>query len=295
MRRLLAVMLLPLAVGFDASSGRAVVAERPLDAMVFIPAGTFRIGSTPDEVEATVQMCREAIGNRRAELCRRDLFVPEGPDKTVFVSAFHIDRVEVTVAAYRVCVRAGACSPDPLLDQDRRLLAPTLPITSVTWNEATDYCAWRDARLPSEAEWERAARGQDGRPWPWGKAPRTDASNHGRFYLLGELSPSPHSMIQGDPSDGWPLLAPVGSFRSGASPDGVLDMAGNASEWTADSFDDTPPQLRSTVNPRGPRIGPFRVVRGGSWRHPILFQRTTWRDFAPPDLRSPEVGFRCAK
>jgi formylglycine-generating enzyme required for sulfatase activity len=102
-------------------------------------------------------------------------------------------------------------------------------------------------------------------------------------------------MIQADASDGHALLAPVGSHPEGASADGVLDLAGNVAEWTADSFDEAPPQVRSTVNPRGPLVGSLRAVRGGSWRQPLLYLRTTSRDAAAPDARSPEIGFRCAK
>ena len=294
-RALLLLLLLPLAAGFDAWSGRPVVAERGLEAMIPIAAGRFRIGATEDDVELATRLCQETIGAGRPYGCQKELFLVELPDRTVFVSAFSIDRVEVTVDAYRRCVRAGGCAPDPIVEQDPRLLHPDLPMTSVTWNEAVAFCAWRGARLPTEAEWERAARGQDGRRWPWGRVPREDLSNHGRFHLIGQLSPLPMPVIEADASDGFALLAPVGSFRQGASPDGVLDMAGNASEWTADAYDETAPQLRTSVNPRGPRVGPYRVLRGGSWRTPIVFQRTTWRDPAPPDLRSPEVGFRCAK
>src|SRR5262249_49059953 len=98
-----------------------------------------------------------------------------------------------------------------------------------------------------------------------------------------------------DPSDGYALLAPVGSFPDGASAEGVLDLAGNVAEWMADNFDETPPQGRQTINPRGPVVGSLRSVRGGSWRQPLLYQRATSRDAAPPDARSPEIGFRCAR
>jgi formylglycine-generating enzyme required for sulfatase activity len=294
-RRYLLLLLLPLCAGFDAATGRGVVAERPLESMVRIPAGEFLMGATVEAQAAAVHLCREELRPRQGAGCKDDAFVGEGPPKRVFLSEFFIDRVEVTVEAWRRCAQAGACSPEPLLQPDRRFLAPTLPITSVTWDEAARYCAWRGGRLPTEAEWERAARGTDGRTWPWGSEPRGDRSNHGRFYTVGELGPQPEPVLRPDASDGFALLAPVGSFPEGASPEGVLDLAGNAMEWTADVFIEEPPQKASQVNPRGPLIGSTRTVRGGSWRQPRLYQRTTARDAAPPDTRSPEIGFRCAR
>jgi formylglycine-generating enzyme required for sulfatase activity len=178
---------------------------------------------------------------------------------------------------------------------DARLLAPALPITSVTWGEAAAYCAWRGARLPSEAEWERAARGTQGRVWPWGNEPRTDADNHGRFTRAADLEGSIVALVRPDERDGFALLAPVGSFPHGASLEGVLDLAGNAMEWTADYYGQDPPQKARSVNPRGPAVGALRSLRGGSWRLPPLFTRAAARDGAPPETRSPEIGFRCAR
>ena len=113
--------------------------------------------------------------------------------------------------------------------------------------------------------------------------------------MLGELGPNPYPVLQPDPSDGFAFLAPVGSFPGGASADGVLDLSGNALEWTADVYHEDPPQRLSTVNPHGPPSGSLRVVRGGSWRQPRMFQRTTSRDGLAPESRSPEIGFRCAR
>jgi formylglycine-generating enzyme required for sulfatase activity len=295
-RRASLVLCALLAAGFDTSTGRTTAFERALESMVSIPGGSFRMGASPEEHTAAIRMCREEIGPRlAAAACPENQFANEMPDKRVFVSTFLLDRVEVTVSAYRACVQAGACSPQPLLQPDARFLKPALPITSVTWDEAVRYCAWRDARLPTEAEWERAARGRDGHVWPWGNVPRPDLSNHGRFFILGELGPQPLPVVQPDATDGHTLLAEVGSYPEGASPEGVLDLAGNAMEWTADVYQDDAPQLRSTVNPRGPQVGTARSTRGGSWRQPTLYQRATDRDGAPPDTRSPEIGFRCAR
>ena len=293
MRRAALAVLFLAAAGFDTPTGRSTVAERPLESMVSIPDGRFRMGTSAEEHEGAMRLCREEL--RQRGVCKDEQFVSEEPTKVVFVSAFLIDRVEVTVAGWRACVKAGACSPEPLLQADARFLQANLPITSVTWDEAVRYCAWRDARLPTEAEWERAARGRNGNVWPWGNVPRPDLSNHGRFYIQYELSNTPLHKLQPDASDGFALLAPVGSYPEGASPEGVLDLAGNAMEWVADAYLEEPPQKRSLVNPRGPLIGSLRSTRGGSWREPTLYQRAAARDAAPPDTRSPEIGFRCAR
>jgi len=219
----------------------------------------------------------------------------EGPPRRVYVSEFAIDRVEVTVAAYRACVRGGGCAPTPLAASDPRFLRPELPMTSVTWGEASAYCAWRGARLPSEAEWERAARGTDGRVWPWGNALKATALNHGRFAGPDDPSGDFAALIRPDASDGAAFLSPVGSHPDGLSPDGLYDMAGNALEWTSDFYRPEPPQASSTVNPRGPDAGALRTLRGGSWRQPPFFARTTYREATQPETRSAEIGFRCVR
>jgi formylglycine-generating enzyme len=295
MRRALLLTAALASAGFEAPTGRAVVARRPIEAQIGIPGGVFRMGATKEGLTAAVQLCREEIGTSQERACQPEVFASEGPDRRVFLGPFAIDRVEVTVGAYRACVQAGGCAPQPLLQPDERFLVPTVPVTSITWGEAARYCAFSGGRLPTEAEWERAARGRDGRTWPWGNIPKATAANHGRFLTVQELSPNPYTVLQSDPSDGFAFLAPVGSFPSGASSDGVLDLAGNAMEWTADVYNELPPQQKTTVNPRGPQEGSLRVVRGGSWRQPRIFQRTTARDGVSPDTRSPEIGFRCAR
>jgi formylglycine-generating enzyme required for sulfatase activity len=286
-----------LALAVVVVTGHTARVDRPLEAMLPVPGGAFNMGASGEAQRSALRMCLEEIGPRLSQACHADLFASEGPSASVYLSAFAIDRVEVTVAAYRGCVAQGACSPAPLLQPDTRFLQANLPITSVTWDEARTFCAWRGARLPSEAEWERAARGakDDGRVWPWGNLQRNDAANHGRFIPPEEMGQSQLLHMGSDESDRFAFLAPVGSYPDAASPVGALDLAGNASEWTADVYQEEPPQRASSVNPHGPPVGQLRSIRGGSWRHPMLFLRATSRDAAPPETRSPEIGFRCAR
>ena len=282
-------------VAVEAPTGSATVVRRPLEAMVPVRGGLFTMGASSELQTAALELCREEIGPRNRVACVRDVVESEGPQRKVYVSPFSIDRVEITVAAWRVCVQAGACSPAPLALADGRFLRPNLPVTSVTWSEADRYCAWRGARLPTEAEWERAARGTDGRVWPWGNLLRPNAFNHGRFAAADDAGGDFIALIRPDGSDGATFLAPVGAHPDGASPDGVLDLAGNVMEWTADYYRPESPQSSSTVNPRGPDAGAMRSLRGGSWRQPPFFARTSYREAAAPETRSTEIGFRCVR
>jgi formylglycine-generating enzyme required for sulfatase activity len=290
----LSIVALP-AHAFESSTGRAALARRSLEAMVSIKGGQFIMGASAEMQAAALELCRDEIGARHRSSCIREVVESEGPQRRVFLSGFSIDRVEVTVASYRACVQAGACSAAPLTVSDERFLASAMPVTSVTHPEATAYCAWRGARLPTEAEWERAARGTDGRVWPWGNDLRASAFNHGRFAGADDVGSDFAALIRPDGSDGAIFAAPVGSHPESISPDGVYDLAGNAMEWTADFYSPDAPQKNMVVNPRGPESSGMRVLRGGSWRQPPFFARTTYREAAAPETRSPEIGFRCAR
>jgi iron(II)-dependent oxidoreductase len=169
--------------------------------------------------------------------------VDEEPRHTVYLDAFWIDKTEVTNAQYRQCVEAGACW-ELICWDDPDLNAPDQPAVCVTWEDAGDYAAWVGGRLPTEAEWEKACRGTDRRFYPWGNSlPNCDRANHGD--CVG------HSVA-------------VGSYLGGASPYGVLNMAGNAAEWVADGYLRDYYSQSPARNPRGPESEQIaRVWRGG--------------------------------
>jgi formylglycine-generating enzyme required for sulfatase activity len=207
---------------------------------------------------------------------RCDQIEGSAPLHPVTLSAFAIDRTEVSQGAYLACVHAGRCSPagcgGGTATRDH-------PVACVDWFQARTYCAWDHQRLPTEAEWERAARGgADTRVFPWGDEEPTCA--RANFFDCGRGT--------------WP----VGS-ACGASPEGALDMAGNVSEWTADWMGGE--YYRShpmPADPKGPADGYQRVVRGGAFDDPASANEDSLsvatRASQPPDVRLPSIGFRCA-
>lgn len=248
----------------------------PVDGMpqVHIPAGTFRMGG----------MDVRRLPN-------------ELPEHDVTLDAFWLDQLEVTNAMYGLCVSAGACPLPRELKSQRRSEYFTdpefkdYPVIYVTWGQAKTYCEWAGRRLPTEAEWERAGRGDDFRTFPWGE----DKANG----LLTNFN-----MLVGDTSR-------VGSYPAGASPFGVLDMAGNVAEWVNDFYSyDYSNLLANSLNPTGPAVSSSfrRVVRGGSLGDAEINIRLSKRSSvlgskldAAPDSNaylgdsSPRIGFRCAQ
>jgi formylglycine-generating enzyme required for sulfatase activity len=198
---------------------------------------------------------------------------------TISVSDFEIDRLEVSQARYQACVHAGACTaPDvehcvygngsrPTDGEWAVLGRPEHPVVCVTFHQAEAYCRWAKGHVPTEAEWERAARGADGRMFPWGNDWRPSALNWGDD---GQV-------------DGHGLTAPVGSYPTGASPYGALDMVGNVWEWAyrLDALDTDVQADR-------------QVIRGGGFAAAPHAQRTTKRAAYIPAQPYPNVGFRCA-
>jgi sulfatase modifying factor 1 len=253
-----------------------------LPSVVWIPDGRYTRGSTDVDVAYAVSLCQDGVSAAQAQiLCHPESFHDETPTQRVYVGAFGLDRTEVTVAAYRRCVRAGRCTPSTISAEDERLSQPQHPVTGVTFGQAVRYCAFVDGRLPTEAEWERAARGSDGRRFPWGDHYNDRLANFGGARASEVL-------------DGYRYAAPVGSYPDGASPYGILDLAGNALEWTADLHASDTYATSSAVNPRGARSGGQRVIRGGSWGWPAFAHRTTHRSLLGEGYSSPDLGFRCA-
>lgn len=201
------------------------------------------------------------------------------PLRQLYVDPFYMDRFEVTTARYAKYLEstASAIKPDHW-DEIAGERSDELPVIGVSWNEANAYCRWAGRRLPTEAEWEKAARGADARAYPWGEAaPTVDHAN----YL--NTAPAPYEGA----------LAPVGAHPLGRSPHGVDDLAGNASEWVADWFSESFAS-DDIYNPRGPSEGEKKVIRGGGRYDPAERLRAAARQFASPDTRSDDIGFRCA-
>lgn len=269
--------------GGDESHFRATAVERALTGglvtlrergspMVRVPASTFEMGSNQDDVIGALELCAlEPLGQR----CNETTFAGELPRRRVRLPSYFLDRTEVTVEAYRRCALRGLC-PSPTFEAGaRRFDRPELPMVMVSAADAEAFCRARGARLPSEPEFERAARGTRGRRFPWGELYNSRLANHGR---LG-LDPT-------DARDGYVELAPVGSFPSGRTPDGLLDLAGNAAEWTLAELD-------ADRRPNSSASGQ-RFVRGGSFVTGAAFLRGAARSAVEPETRAPFIGFRCA-
>jgi len=240
----------------------------------------------------------------------------EKPRHRVYLDAFWIDQTEITNAQFAHFVevtgyltdaeRAGASLVfDPTVEQfvlipgaswrrprgadDAPFAHPTHAVVQISWHDATAYCRWAGRRLPTEAEWEKAARGTDGRRYPWGnQSPAGHLLNYADRTL---------GVAWADQSadDGYPFTAPAGSYPTGASPYGALDMAGNVWEWVSDWFDPDYYDYTPVHNPPGPAAGVQKVVRGGGWSSRPRGLRTAHRDRLAPAQASNLVGFRCAQ
>jgi formylglycine-generating enzyme required for sulfatase activity len=267
-------------------------------AQVLFRGGEFTMGSEPTVALTALDLCKNDL--RSPEACEfplkqeglplEELVQNEVAAHPVTLSPYWIDRTEVTVEAYQRCITSGKCPGNAyarvVTEATRRL-----PVTSVSHDDAKAYCGFRGGRLPTEAEWERAARGLRGRTFPWGNELQSRAANHGTFRLI-EIAGERALYSIADETDGFQDLAPVGSFPAGRTPEGLDDMAGNVAEWVADNYADRYDPV-SAHDPKGPPTSPYRVIRGGSFVSGPSHLRTTARSFASPGVRHPTIGFRC--
>ncbi|MEK9162934.1 MAG: formylglycine-generating enzyme family protein [Chloroflexota bacterium] len=228
--------------------------------LIYIPAGDFLMGSADSDKEANSD---------------------EKPQHKVYLDAFWIDKTEVTNVMYARCVQAGACQTLFETKSFARSSYYTnaqfkdFPVIYVSWDDAGKYCKWAERRLPTEAEWEKAARGAIGRLYPWGDDP-----------------PNP-SLLNFNKNVGD--TTQVGKYPDGASTYGVLDMAGNVWEWVADWYDEKYYSKSPNRNPDGPASGGFGILRGGAWVTEPNYVRAAQRLKVAFDFRDSIVGFRCAR
>lgn len=256
MQRTCVMVLVMISVGWLFSSCAPQTQVRAMDGMLMvrIPAGTFVMGSD--------------TGNPN-----------HAPAHRVFLATYWIDQHEVTNRQYAACVESGACDAPWAFDSETRPVYyqaeefANYPVQATTWRQADEYCAWVGGRLPTEAEWEKAARGTDQRTFAWGEdEPDCGKANFDR--CVGDT----------DAVDANP---------DGASPYGVVGMAGNVWEWTADWYAQDTYQVHANRHPAGPDTGTQRVIRGGSWLTDADSVRTYSRFFSVPDFGWNSIGFRC--
>lgn len=243
--------------------------------MVTIPSGWFLLGS------------KRVDGDPYGLWTQYD--DTELPQNSVWLDSYMIDRDEVSLGEYLSFLQARHSPPS---DELQKLIWHVITVHSVsdqaltrwpalyvTWDEARDFCAAKSKRLPTEAEWEKGARGSDGNLFPWGAAaPDTQRAMFGQHHV--------HEI---------PIVAAVDAASEGESPYGLRHMAGNVAEWTADWFGFDYYAYMPERNPPGPPSGRYKSVRGGSWKSKLAMLRTATRNGALPDQRSATIGFRCAR
>jgi formylglycine-generating enzyme required for sulfatase activity len=204
----------------------------------------------------------------------------EQPQRTIHLDTFSIDRYEVTNHQYQQFVAATghrkAAPPSRYAKSMGKMRSPNQPVVYVSWDDAVAYCRWKGKRLPTEAEWEKAMRGTDGRLWPWGNQEKPNGANWGRVQ------------------DGHDVSARVGTFPTDQSPYGVMDGAGNVMEWVADWYQEAYYKDSPDKDPPSPEFGIFRVMRGGGYTTTGGDLRITSRSRMVPDFRDETIGFRCA-
>jgi formylglycine-generating enzyme required for sulfatase activity len=257
--------------------GRKIAEERAKlpahDEMILIPAGEFIMGS-----------------NKKVD---RNAYQAEFPQRRVYLKAYEIDKFEVTTVQFLKFVLAH--DMPPLIDwqYDGGNFQETMsshPVMHVSWDEADAYCRWAGKRLPTEAEWEKAARGEDGRIYPWGnQMAGLSRANYGRTGLSGPVRDRPERLLL------YPPIISVDKYDNAVSPYGVFQMSGNVAEWVADWFDRTYYATAPDKDPMGPEKGTQRSFRGGSWIDSTPSVRAAQRNGTDPNTRMNWLGFRCAR
>jgi formylglycine-generating enzyme required for sulfatase activity len=237
--------------------------------MIYVPPGTFLMG---ENLEDLLEECKKEYA-----ACETSMFNDEQPIHEVYLDGFWIDRTEVTNDMYALCVNSGNCSPpkkNSSYSRNSYFLNPTYgdyPVIYVSWFQAKQYCEWAGRQLPTEAQWEKAARGPESYIFPWGNTyPDDNLANY--------------DDNQGDTKK-------VGSYPDGASPYGVVDMSGNVWEWVSDWYG--PYTSLAVSNPTGPDYGETRVVKGGSWYYIGSLIRSSYRESEKPESQFYNFGFRC--
>ena len=259
--------------------------------ILWIAAGWFTFGASEEDIDEARRLCvseRIPLALRLRGCGSDELFGSELPARRVYLSRYGLDRHEVTRAELDRCVSAGRCEPSSYATELAGLTQPSQPAIGLSWPAAQRLCTFRGGRLPTEAEWERAARGDSARRFPWGFFYNPALANHG-------APSSPLDPTEGAPSDtdGYLYLAPSHAFEQAESPHGAVQMAGNVWEWTADSF--VPVRAEPLrVDPSVQTDNGQRVVRGGSFRSPAILLRVTHREGRAEARGFVDVGVRCA-
>lgn len=270
MRKSVSFLSIGLILVVLAACDQSSVSSVPPEDMILIPAGEFIMGTDSEGANAD-----------------------QKPAHTVYLDAFYIDKHEVTNAEYEEFILSGGYKSKKLWTkkgwnfiqnnqiqaplkyrQNKISTEPDQPVIGVSWYEANAYATWAGKRLPTEAEWEKAARGTDGRIYPWGDE-----------MDFSKLSYFPHVT----------KVQTVGSFANGASPYGVRDMAGSVWEWCADWYSESYYNQSPGTNSKGPGNGEYRVLRGGAWNSIRRQLQSTYRYYEKENYQDYTIGFRCAK